>query len=64
MSQERLILAIGRMEHALSRLEQVEIPPSATPEVDTGLSDRHEKLKAEARAAIRDIDGLISRGAA
>jgi len=63
MSQERLILAIGRMERALSRLEQVQIPSSIGSATDDGLADRHERLKAEARAAISDIDGLIAGGA-
>jgi hypothetical protein len=59
MAQERLILAIGRIERALSRLETVK----ATAGGDTELRARHEALKSEARTAIRDIDALLGQGA-
>ncbi len=59
MAQERLILAIGRMERALSRLETVKFPTGG----DSDLRARHEALKSEARAAIRDIDALLGQGA-
>jgi hypothetical protein len=58
MVQERLILAIGRIERALSRLEKVRIPASG----DSELLARHEALKSETRAAIRDIDALLNAG--
>jgi hypothetical protein len=58
MADERLILAIGRIERALSRLETIKIPSSA----ESGLAARHEALKSETRAAIRDIDALLAKG--
>lgn len=61
MTAQRLIVAIGRIERALSRLEQLPRPaPTAT---DNGLANRHEKLKAETRAAISDIDRILASGA-
>jgi hypothetical protein len=58
MAQERLILAIGRIERALSRLEVVKFPEGR----DSELRIRHEALKSEARSAIRDIDALLGQG--
>lgn len=59
MAQERLILAIGRIERALSRLEMVKV----SGRDDSELLARHEALKSETRAAIRDIDALLGQGA-
>lgn len=58
MAAQRLIVAIGRIERALSRLEQM--PPTNESGPDVYLNERHEKLKAETRIAIADIDRLIS----
>jgi hypothetical protein len=58
MVGQRLIVAIGRIERALSRLEQA--PQPSTPVADNNLSDRHEKLKSETRAAIADIDRILA----
>lgn len=58
MPQQRLILAIERIERALSRLERIELPGSSAP-VDPDLRDKHEQLKAETQAAIREIDALL-----
>ncbi len=58
MADERLILAIGRIERALSRLETVKIPRAG----DGDLVARHEALKSETRAVIRDIDALLTQG--
>ena len=58
MAQEQLILAIGRIERALSRLETVKVPARG----DAELQARHETLKSETRAAIRDIDVLLNAG--
>ena len=62
MGQQRLILAIGRIERALSRLEQL---PERTAAVagDPELSAKHERLKSETRAVIREIDDLLERSA-
>ncbi len=64
MAQERLILAIGRIERALTRLEQVKIysANNGTGD-DAALRMRHENLKSQTRAAIRDIDMLLGQGA-
>jgi hypothetical protein len=58
MAEQRLIVAIGRIERALSRLEQV---PDRVPLVSDGdLARRHETLKAETRAAVADIDRILA----
>ncbi len=68
MAQEQLIVAIGRIERALSRLEQIDLS-SGNQEAqsnsggDADLIARHERLKAETRAAISEIDALIGAGA-
>jgi hypothetical protein len=67
MAQDRLIVAIGRIERALSRLEQVDLSIGAAsgnnaPETDFALVARHEQLKAETQAAIIEIDALINVG--
>ena len=49
MENERVILAIGRIERALSRIENAqESAPPPTP-VDEGLEQRHEALKRKCR---------------
>ncbi len=58
MADERLILVIGRIERALSRLETVKFPNGG----DNELVARHEALKTETRAVIRDIDALLTQG--
>lgn len=65
MAQERLIIAIGRIERALSRLEQADLshnPSSKNGLIlqNTALFEKHERLKTETRLAIRDIDLLLS----
>ncbi len=62
MAQEQLIMAIGRIERALSRLEQLESPGPASG-TNTELQQRHDRLKQETSKAIRDIDALLQRGA-
>lgn len=59
MDNERVILAIGRLERALSRIETANSRMKA--DVDPALAARHEALKAEMKQAIRTIDGLIER---
>lgn len=59
MAQQRLIQAIGRIEHALSRLEQASIKKTASAD-DSGLVAKHDQLKAETEAAIRDIDRILA----
>jgi len=59
MDNERVILAIGRLERALSRLETA--TSDNKPDIDAALAARHEALKAEMKQAIQTIDGLIER---
>ncbi len=66
MSNERTILAIGRIERALSKLEQYRPPLAQSGATQTEASDlqiRHERLKSEAKTAIAQIDRLLSEGA-
>ncbi len=69
MAQEQLIVAIGRLERALSRIEQADVSSNglsangAAVVTDADLVMRHNQLKAETRAAIKEIDALISAGA-
>lgn len=60
MENERVILAIGRIERALSRIENARDKVSVT-QPDKGLEQRHEALKNEMQEAIRTIDGLIAK---
>ncbi|WP_417617823.1 hypothetical protein [Parasphingorhabdus sp.] len=59
MDNERVILAIGRLERALSRIESAN--GAQKENVDAALAARHEALKAEMKQAIRTIDGMIKR---
>ncbi|AMO71471.1 hypothetical protein [Sphingorhabdus sp. M41] len=59
MDNERVILAIGRLERALSRIESSNSTMKA--DADQMLEARHEALKSEMKQAIRTIDGLIER---
>jgi hypothetical protein len=61
MATQRLIVAIGRVERALSRLEK--LPHSLLTEPDDELVTRHEKLKAETRAVIGEIDRILAGAA-
>jgi hypothetical protein len=63
MSQDRLIVAIGNIERALSRLEKIEFHKPNLQNDDAELRARHEALKAETRAAIHEIDALIGKEA-
>jgi hypothetical protein len=58
MADERLIVAIGRIERALSRVENLATASANTPDAD--LADRHERLKKETLDAIRGIDQILS----
>lgn len=59
MTQERIIMAIGRIERALARIENLPLSKNAG-QASSGLSERHEALKSEARRAISDIDDLLA----
>lgn len=58
MATQRLIVAIGRIERALSRLEQ--LPAEANSEAVSDLAGKHEQLKAETRAVISDLDAILA----
>ena len=60
MSKEQLILNIGRIERALSRIERYQ-PSQATTSSDPDLSLRHEKLKTELHDAIIAIDSILAQ---
>jgi hypothetical protein len=57
MADERLILAIGRIERALSRVEK--LSTLLTQKQDGDLVERHERLKSETLEAIRGIDQIL-----
>lgn len=59
MDNEPVILAIGRIERALSRIESAK--SALITEIDPALEERHETLKSEMRQAIQTIDSLIGR---
>ena len=59
MDNDRVILAIGRIERALSRIETAK--STVKTDIDPELQARHEALKSEMKQAIRTIDGLIER---
>jgi hypothetical protein len=65
MTNNRLIEAIGRIERAVTRIERTELSAKnlSTP-TDTDLIVKHEQLKTETAAAIRQIDQLINSGTA
>lgn len=62
MTDERLIIAIGRLERALTRAESA--ADSATTDAELGhrlaaLDRRHEKLRGRTQEAIDALDRLI-----
>ena len=57
MAEERFIVAIGRIERALSRIEKMQLPQNAAPDVE--LADKHQRLKNETQAAIKDLDAIL-----
>ncbi len=60
MENERVILAIGRIERALSRAQSA-IEENAGSTGDPALEKRHAALKSEMQQAIQTIDGMIAR---
>jgi hypothetical protein len=61
MADERFIVAIGRIERALSKIEKMAITPATSEE--SALALRHEQLKTETAAAILDIDRILAGAA-
>lgn len=62
MPQQQLILTIGRIERALSRLEQVSTARTNGVQ-DSQLFEKHEQLKAQTRLALDEIDIILAGGA-
>ena len=60
MENERLILAIGRIERSLSRIESAKAKGNASTG-DPALEQRHIVLKQEMQQAIETIDNMIAR---
>ncbi|MDM7954873.1 hypothetical protein [Blastomonas sp.] len=63
MANERLILAIGHMERALTRLETAQArlgEQAGRPSSDADLADRHARLKEAAAEALAGIDTLLA----
>lgn len=66
MANERLILAIGQLERALSRLESAHVGlaenlQSHTIVASDELLERHAVLKAAAAEALAGIDALLAK---
>jgi hypothetical protein len=59
MENEATILAIGRIERALSKLENYQ--PSPNNDGDIGLQNKHNLLKQETQKAIAEIDQILSK---
>ena len=58
MIEQRFIVAIGRIERALSRIEKSAASP--VPTGDNDLAERHERLKSETLMAIQDLDKILA----
>ncbi len=61
MENEPTILAIGRIERALSKIEQFQAKPKGAAYGE--LQSRHEILRRETQRAITQIDGILSEEA-
>jgi len=58
MAQQQMIEAIGRLERAVSRLEQASLPTeSDNPE----LEQRYAALKSATQEAVAEIDRLLAK---
>jgi hypothetical protein len=57
MPDQRLLRAVARIESALARLESKPVHPVS----DRQLAAKAQRLEAETRAAIADIDKLLAR---
>ncbi|WP_420605356.1 hypothetical protein [Novosphingopyxis sp.] len=58
MTEDRIIMAIGRIERALARIESSGGNRTHFPD-SSDLAQRHEALRAETRRAIGEIDDLL-----
>jgi hypothetical protein len=60
MPQDRMMQAIGRIEHALMRLETVDLGAPKPASVPSDLQQKHDQLCKETQAAISDLDQLLA----
>jgi len=62
MADDRIIVAIGRIERALTRVERIARTPSPAAPTDdyAQLAARHERLRAETESSIETLDRLIA----
>src|SRR3546814_19937329 len=58
MSDDRMIIAIGRIERALSRIEAAQAPAANAFKT---LQDRHAQLRGETAAALAELNLLVER---
>lgn len=58
MTNERLILAIGQMERALSRIESAQVRLGQHAQSD--MVTRHDQLKTAAAEALAGIDAVLA----
>ena len=58
MEQQQIMTVIGRIDRALSRIEQASTVPQES-NGDPELFARHERLKIEAGNAIVELDKLL-----
>lgn len=56
MTDARTLIAIGRLDQALARIEAA---ARAAPAADPELARRHERLRARTRDAVAALDRLI-----
>lgn len=59
MAQQQMIEAIGRLERAVSRLEQAEMPQFGAANPD--LEQRYSALKSATEQAVAEIDRLLAK---
>jgi hypothetical protein len=60
MPQDRMMQAIGRIEHALMRLETVDLSVPKPASAPSNLQRKHDQLRKETQAAISDLDQLLA----
>lgn len=58
MSDDRIIIAIGRIERALSRIESLQPPSDGALRA---MEEKHTQLRNETSAALADLNQLIGR---
>ncbi|WP_131819265.1 hypothetical protein [Sphingomonas jatrophae] len=61
MNDERIIVAVGRLERALARAEAAAARPPSAPvaDPDEELRARHQRLRDSTQAAIARLDTLL-----